>query len=47
MNFRIISALVMRYIFLYTRTPMRLVELVFWPMVDLLIWRTPAAVSRT
>ena len=38
MNFRIISALVMRYIFLYTRTPMRLVELVFWPMVDLLIW---------
>lgn len=38
MNFRIISALVMRYIYLYTRTPMRLVELVFWPMVDLLIW---------
>ena len=38
MNFRIISALVLRYIFLYTRTPMRLVELVFWPMVDLLIW---------
>lgn len=38
MNFRIVSALVMRYIYLYTRTPMRLVELVFWPMVDLLIW---------
>ena len=38
MNFRIISALVQRYIYLYTRTPMRLVELVFWPMVDLLIW---------
>jgi ABC-2 type transport system permease protein len=29
---------VWRYLFLYTRTPMRLVELVFWPMVDLLIW---------
>ena len=38
MNLRIISALIWRYLFLYTRTPMRLVELVFWPMVDLLIW---------
>ncbi|MBL9114326.1 MAG: ABC transporter permease [Verrucomicrobiaceae bacterium] len=38
MNFRIVSALVWRYLFLYTRTPMRLVELVFWPMVDLLVW---------
>jgi ABC-2 type transport system permease protein len=38
MNLRVISALVWRYLFLYTRTPMRLVELVFWPMVDLLIW---------
>jgi hypothetical protein len=28
MNFRIISALVMRHLFLYSRTPMRLVELV-------------------
>src|SRR5690606_2968475 len=23
---------------LYTRTPMRLVELVFWPVVDLVVW---------
>lgn len=38
MNFRIISALVLRYLFLYTRTPMRLVELVFWPLVDLVVW---------
>lgn len=38
MNFRIISALVLRYLFLYTRTPMRLIELVFWPVVDLLVW---------
>lgn len=38
MNFRIISALVLRYIFLYTRTPMRLIELVFWPVVDLMVW---------
>lgn len=38
MSFRIISALVLRYLFLYTRTPMRLVELVFWPVVDLVVW---------
>ncbi|WP_395716435.1 ABC transporter permease [Prosthecobacter sp.] len=38
MNFNVISALVMRYLFLYQRTPMRLVELVFWPLVDLVIW---------
>jgi ABC-2 type transport system permease protein len=38
MNFRIISALVLRYIFLYARSPMRLVELVFWPLVDLMVW---------
>jgi hypothetical protein len=34
MNFNTISALVLRYLFLYTRSPMRLVELVFWPLVD-------------
>jgi ABC-2 type transport system permease protein len=38
MNPRIVSALVLRYLFLYTRSPMRLIELVFWPAVDLLIW---------
>ena len=38
MNFRIISALVLRFLFLYSRTPMRLVELIFWPAVELLIW---------
>jgi ABC-2 type transport system permease protein len=38
MNPRIISALVLRYLFLYSRTPMRLVELIFWPVVELLIW---------
>jgi energy-coupling factor transporter ATP-binding protein EcfA2 len=38
MNFNIISALVLRYLFLYTRSPMRLVELVFWPVVDLVVW---------
>ncbi len=38
MNLRVISALVLRYLFLYTRSPMRLVELVFWPVVDLVVW---------
>lgn len=38
MNFRIITALVKRYLFLYSRTPMRLVELIFWPLVDLVVW---------
>lgn len=33
-----ISALVLRYLFLYTRHPVRLIELVFWPLVDLLVW---------
>lgn len=38
MNLRVIWALVLRYIFLYTRNPVRLVEMVFWPVVDLLVW---------
>jgi len=38
MNFPVIWALMLRYIFLYTRTWIRLVELVFWPLVDLLVW---------
>lgn len=38
MNLRVIWALVLRYIFLYTRNPIRLVEMVFWPLVDLLVW---------
>lgn len=38
MNLSVIQALVMRYLFLYTRTPVRLVELFFWPLVHLLVW---------
>ena len=38
MNLGVIWALVLRYIFLYTRNPIRLVEMVFWPLVDLLVW---------
>lgn len=38
MTFSTIHALVLRNLFLYTRTPVRLVELLFWPLVDLLVW---------
>ena len=33
-----IKALVLRYLYLYTRTPVRIVELIFWPLVHLLVW---------
>jgi ABC-2 type transport system permease protein len=38
MNLRIVHALLLRYIFLYTRSPVRMVEMVFWPIVDMLVW---------
>lgn len=38
MSFAVIHALVMRYIYLYGRNKVRLVELFFWPTVDLLVW---------
>jgi ABC-2 type transport system permease protein len=37
-SFNAVSALVLRYVFLYTRHPVRFVELIFWPLVDLLVW---------
>jgi len=37
-QFNVIGGLVLRYIFLYSRNAVRLVELVFWPAVDLLVW---------
>jgi ABC-2 type transport system permease protein len=38
MSFNTIRALVTRYLYLYTRTPIRMVELLFWPLVHLLVW---------
>lgn len=38
MNPNVILALVTRYVLLYTRNPVRLVELVFWPVMELLVW---------
>lgn len=37
-SFHTVGALVLRYIFLYTRHPVRFIELIFWPLVDLLVW---------
>jgi ABC-2 type transport system permease protein len=37
-NFSTIYALLSRYVLLYTRNPMRLFELFFWPVVQLLVW---------
>lgn len=37
-SFNAVSALVLRYLFLYTRNPVRFVELIFWPLVELLMW---------
>ncbi len=37
-SFNTVSALVLRYVYLYTRHPVRFVELIFWPLVDLLVW---------
>lgn len=34
----VIPGLVLRYVLLYTRNAVRLVELVFWPAVDLMVW---------
>lgn len=38
MNIGVIQALVMRYLFLYTRNWVRLVELAFWPTMELMVW---------
>ena len=38
MNLRVIKALVLRNLYLYTRNPVRLIELIFWPLVNLLVW---------
>ncbi len=37
-SFGVLGGLVLRYVLLYTRTWVRLVELFFWPVVDLLVW---------
>jgi ABC-2 type transport system permease protein len=38
MNLHRVGVLVLRYIFIYRRSPVRLVEVVFWPTMSLLVW---------
>ena len=38
MNFHVLGSIALRYFWLYTRHPVRIVELVFWPFVQLLVW---------
>lgn len=38
MNFRAIVAIVLRYLLLYGRNPLRLFELFFWPFIHLIVW---------
>ena len=38
MNWHRISALVLRYTFLYTRSVPRIIEMFFWPVMELLVW---------
>lgn len=38
MNLMVIHALVVRYLVLYTRSWIRCIEIIFWPMMDLLVW---------
>lgn len=38
MNWHHVSALVLRYTYLYTRNFTRVTEILFWPLMDLLVW---------
>ena len=38
MSWRRISALVLRYTYLYRRSVPRVLEMFFWPVMDLLVW---------
>ena len=38
MNWHRVGALILRYTFLYTRSVPRILEMFFWPVMDLLVW---------
>jgi ABC-2 type transport system permease protein len=38
MSLHVVYAFVLRYLFLYSRNYVRLVELFFWPIMELLVW---------
>ena len=42
-----LSALLLRYLYLYRRSPARLMGVVFWPVMDLLVWGFLTAYLKT
>jgi ABC-2 type transport system permease protein len=38
MNLQRVGVMVLRYVFVYRRSPVRLLEVVFWPTMGLLVW---------
>src|SRR5258708_38044774 len=38
MNLQIVKALLIKYAFIWSRTTFRILDLFFWPMIDLLVW---------
>lgn len=38
MNFRVIKALIIKYIFIWSRSTFRMLDIFFWPLMDLLVW---------
>jgi ABC-2 type transport system permease protein len=38
MNLQRVGVMVLRYIFIFRRSPVRLIEVIFWPTMSLLVW---------
>ncbi|PWT94279.1 MAG: ABC transporter [Candidatus Melainabacteria bacterium] len=38
MNLRVIKALILKYILIWSRTSFRIMDIFFWPVIDLLVW---------
>jgi ABC-2 type transport system permease protein len=38
MNLQRVGVMVLRYVFVYRRSPIRLIEVLFWPTMGLLVW---------
>lgn len=38
MSLRVVYAFFLRYLFLYSRNWIRVIELIFWPLMELLVW---------
>ena len=38
MNFRVVKALVIKYALIWSRTGFRIMDVFFWPVIDLLVW---------